>query len=82
MQSLYTLSDQSAVKFTTDQYILPDNSQIHGIGIDPTISVEFKEFDGIEEKQVNYVSGEETPLEGDVQVEAAVRAIQDAIEAE
>ena len=82
VQSLYTLSDQSAVKFTTDQYILPDNSQIHGIGIDPTILVEFKEFDGIEEKQVNYVSGEETPLEGDVQVEAAVRAIQDAFEAE
>ena len=82
VQSLYTLSDKSAVKFTTDQYILPDGSQIHGIGIEPSIEVEFREYDGITEKQVNHVSGEETPLEGDVQVEAAVKAIQDAFEAE
>ncbi len=78
VQSLYTLGDQSAVKFTTEQYILPDGELIHGVGVEPTIPVEFVEFDGITSDQVNYASGEETDIAGDAQIRAAVEAIQSA----
>ena len=40
VQSFYELSDGSAIKLTTAHYFTPNGTDIHGVGIEPTISVE------------------------------------------
>ncbi|MDO4961063.1 MAG: S41 family peptidase [Eubacteriales bacterium] len=71
VQSVYKLSDDSAIKFTTDNYLLPDGRHIHGEGIDPDIVVEFEEFDKVTADRVNYAAGEETDLKQDTQFQKA-----------
>lgn len=86
VQSLYTLSDKSAIKFTTDQYRLPNGELIHGVGIEPTAAVEFEEFEDetfeekVTSKQVNYAAGKRTELTEDTQLNAALQLIRSAIE--
>ena len=77
VQSLYPLSDGSAVKFTTEQYRLPGGELIHGKGITPTIEVPFKEYDGVTADTVNYANGEAQPdITKDVQIQAAAKEIE------
>lgn len=40
VQSLYTLSDGSAVKLTVENYYTPNDVCIHGIGISPDVEIE------------------------------------------
>lgn len=86
VQSLYTLSDKSAIKFTTDKYRLPNGELIHGTGIEPTVEVGFVDFEDesfsekVTSRQVNYASGKRTGLTEDTQVNAALEVIRSAIE--
>lgn len=43
MQSTFGLSDGTAIKLTIGKYYLPDDSNIHGIGIEPDYEVKFPE---------------------------------------
>ena len=80
VQSIYTLSDGSAVKFTTDYYLLPDGQHIHGVGIEPSIPVDFAEYDGVDEHSVNYADGSTGPdFEQDVQLKTALDNIMEQI---
>lgn len=77
VQSLYSLSDGSAVKFTTDQYRLAGGELIHGKGITPTIEVEFEDYDNVTEKTVNSADGSVQPdLMKDKQISAAVKELE------
>ena len=77
VQSLYTLSDHSAVKFTTNQYRLPGGELIHGSGIVPDVEAAFEEFDDVTGTKVNYAGGEETDLVKDTQLQEAVRVLHE-----
>ena len=77
VQSLYNLSDGSAVKFTTEQYRLAGGELIHGTGITPTIEVEFEAYDSVTEKTVNSADGSVQPdLMKDKQISAAVKELE------
>lgn len=76
VQSVYRLSDQSGVKFTTDQYRLPGGELIHGIGIEPDVTLEFEDFDEVTSSLVNFASGEETDIEKDNQIMKAVEMLE------
>ncbi len=76
VQSVYRLSDNSGVKFTTDQYILPGGDKIHGVGIEPTVQVEFEEFGEVTSSLVNFASGEETDILQDNQIMKAVEMLE------
>ena len=41
VQSVLPLSDGSAVKLTSAEYFTPNGRNIHGIGIDPDVEVEY-----------------------------------------
>jgi len=79
VQSVYQLSDQSAVKFTTNQYRLPGGDLIHGKGIEPTLAVEFEDFDDVTFAKVNFAGGEETDLEKDTQIRAAADLLEKSL---
>lgn len=80
VQSIYQLSDGSAVKFTTDYYLLPNGERIHGVGIEPTIEVPFENYGETEEEAVNYADGTTEPdFENDVQLAAALDSIMEQI---
>jgi carboxyl-terminal processing protease len=76
VQSVYRLSDNSGVKFTTDQYILPGGDKIHGVGIEPTVQVEFEEFGEVTSSLANFASGEETDILQDNQITKAVEMLE------
>lgn len=40
IQTLYTLSDGSGLKITTDEYYTPKHNKIHKVGIKPDIEVD------------------------------------------
>ena len=42
VQSLFPLSDDDALKITTAKYYTPNGVNIHGVGIDPDIELEFE----------------------------------------
>ena len=46
IQSLYTLSDGSGLKLTTDEYFTPNHNEINKIGITPDEIVEGYKFSG------------------------------------
>ncbi len=46
IQSLYTLSDGSGLKITTNQYFTPKHNEINKKGIEPDIKIESYDFDG------------------------------------
>ena len=52
MQSLYPMSDGSALKITVGKYYLPDDSNIHKTGITPDVEVE-KSDDSAVDEQLN-----------------------------
>lgn len=80
VQSIYQLSDGSAVKFTTDYYLLPNGERIHGEGIEPTVEAAFEPYDDVEEKNVNYADGKTGPdFEQDTQLKAALDCISEQI---
>jgi len=80
VQSVYKLSDQSAVKFTTNQYRLPGGALIHGKGIEPTLEVEFEDFDDVTFAKVNFAGGEETDILKDNQIRAAAELLEKTFE--
>ena len=77
VQSVYRLSDKSGVKFTTDQYRLPGGELIHGVGIEPTVTEEFVDFDEVTSSLVNFASGEETDIMKDNQVMKALEMLEE-----
>lgn len=60
VQSLFPLSDGSALKLTTGRYYTPAGIYIHEKGIEPDIEVEY-----------------DPDYEGDNQLEAAIKYIED-----
>lgn len=62
VQNLYQLTDGTCLKITTSEYFTPSGRNIHGIGIDPDMEVEY-EYDG------------ENP-EADNQLEAALECLK------
>ena len=80
VQSIFALSDGSAVKFTTDYYLLPNGERIHGAGIEPTIETAFEAYGEVEEKMVNYADGKTEPdFEQDVQLRTALDKLMEEI---
>ncbi len=80
VQSIYQLSDGSAVKFTTDYYLLPNGERIHGEGIEPSIEVAFEPYGDVNEENVNYADGKTGPdFEQDKQLDAALDNIMEQI---
>lgn len=47
IQTIYTLTDGSGLKLTTDQYYTPNHNVIHKIGIKPDYEVEFPEEENV-----------------------------------
>lgn len=62
VQNLYQLSDGTCLKVTTSEYFTPNGRNIHGIGIEPDIEVE-------------YIYNETDP-EADNQLEAALNCLK------
>ena len=80
VQSIYQLSDGSAIKFTTDYYLLPNGERIHGEGIEPTVEVEFEAYGEVNEENVNYADGKTKPdFEYDKQLRAALDNISEQL---
>ena len=50
MQSLYPMSDGSALKITVGKYYLPDDSNIHKTGITPDVEVEKSDDPAVDEQ--------------------------------
>lgn len=67
IQTVYTLSDGSGLKITTDEYYTPDHNKINKIGIEPTIKVELPE----ELRQNTNLS-----LEQDLQLQRAIEELK------
>ena len=58
MQRLFPLEDGSAVKVTIAKYFTPNGNDIHKVGIEPDVEVEFdsvkyKDSDGEEDNQLD-----------------------------
>lgn len=70
VQSLYTLSDGSAVKITVSRYFTPNGKCIHGEGIIPDIEVKLDE--GLARMQ-------KIPKEDDNQLQKAIEVIMEQI---
>jgi carboxyl-terminal processing protease len=67
IQTVYTLSDGSGLKITTNEYYTPNRNKINKIGIEPTIKVELPD----ELKQVTNLS-----LEEDKQMQRAIEELK------
>ncbi|CDA16757.1 carboxyl-terminal protease [Clostridium sp. CAG:571] len=67
IQTVYTLSDGSGLKITTNEYYTPNHNKINKIGIEPTIKVELPD----ELKQVTNLS-----LEEDKQMQRAIEELK------
>ena len=63
IQTVYTLSDGSGLKITTNEYFTPKHNKINKIGIDPTIEVKLPE-------EYRYTSN--VPREEDTQLKKAI----------
>ena len=61
MQSLFELSDGSALKITIGKYYLPDGNNIHEVGITPDVEVK------------NETEGEDTQLAKAMEVVAGLK---------
>ena len=62
VQSILPLKDGDAIKLTTAKYYTPNGSNIHGIGIEPDILLEY-------EKQTEYT------VENDIQIQKAIEVL-------
>lgn len=54
VQSIRQLKDGSAFKLTTARYFSPNGKNIHGVGIEPDVELEYK-WDDSEEKKENFL---------------------------
>ena len=63
VQNIYGLPDGTSLKLTTSEYFTPKGRNIHGIGIEPDVEVE-------------YIYGEDNP-EADNQLEAALECLRE-----
>lgn len=50
VQTIFKLSDHSAIKLTTAKYYTPSGNNIHGIGIEPDIEIEYDTTSILEKK--------------------------------
>lgn len=64
IQTIYTLSDNSGLKITTDEYFTPNHNAINKIGIEPDIKVD------------DYVFNGTLDLEKDTQLKKAIEEIK------
>ncbi len=67
VQTVRSLSDNSAIKLTTAKYFTPKGENIHGKGIEPDIELEYK-YTGKENEEFDYTK--------DNQIKRAVRELQ------
>ena len=67
IQSVYPLSDGSAIKITTGEYCLPNGEKIHGKGINPDIEI----------KNSNSTTNNESEKEDDEQLQRAIKYLQE-----
>jgi len=86
VQSVIPLQDGSAVKLTTAKYFTPDGRGIHGIGIEPDITVELEEpkEETVEKEKLDEVKAVNmkdalVDLERDNQLKAAVDKMKELI---
>ena len=87
VQSLYPMSDGSAMKLTVSKYYTPNGNEIHKVGIQPDVVVELEE-EKTEENRMEDINNEESSIDEnneemnsaeenkwDNQVEAAVEIL-------
>lgn len=67
IQTLYTLTDGSGLKITTDEYFTPNHNKIHKVGINPDVEVDLTK-----DSQGNY----ETSMEKDAQIQKAIEELK------
>lgn len=67
IQTLYTLTDGSGLKITTDEYFTPNHNKIHKVGIKPDIEVDLTK-----DSQGYY----ETSMEKDAQIQKAIEELK------
>lgn len=67
IQTVYTLSDGSGLKITTNEYFTPNHNKINKIGIDPTIEVKLPE-------EYQYTSN--VPRDKDTQLKKAIEELK------
>lgn len=67
IQTVYTLSDGSGLKITTNEYFTPKHNKINKIGIEPTIEVKLPE-------QYQYTSN--VPRDEDTQLKKAIEVLK------
>lgn len=72
VQKVYPLSDGTAVKLTVSKYYTPNGNNIHGIGIEPDVSVEA-------EGEITF--GADASAEGDNQLQRAVEILETELSA-
>ena len=70
VQKTFPMTDGSAVKLTAEEYFTPSGENIHGIGIDPDIEIEY-EFLGGEDDEYSY--------EFDNQIQKAVEVLKEQL---
>lgn len=68
-QSIYDLDDGSQLRITSYKYLLPDGSNIDGIGVAPDIEV--LPFEGYEEEYISSLT-----LENDAQLQKAIEILE------
>ena len=66
IQTLYTLTDGSGLKITTDEYFTPNHNKIHKVGIKPDVEVDLTK-----DEQGYY----ETSMEKDAQIQKAIEEL-------
>ena len=67
IQTLYTLTDGSGLKITTDEYFTPKHNKIHKVGIKPDVEVDLTK-----DEQGYY----ETSMEKDAQIQKAIEELK------
>lgn len=75
VQSIYSLSDGSAVKLTTSKYYTPNGYNIHEVGIEPDITVEMNKDYNATEDDIT----EGPDLEKDNQLQAAISCMKEKL---
>ncbi|MDO4487990.1 MAG: S41 family peptidase [Eubacteriales bacterium] len=71
VQTVRMLYDKSGIKYTSGEYVLPDGSKIHKVGIVPDT-----EIDATEEMYEKGISVEEPDPTIDVQLKAAIKLLE------
>lgn len=71
VQTIFQLEDGDAVKLTTAKYFTPKGNYIHGVGIEPDITLEYEYLDP---------EGEEYEMQYDNQILKAIEVLTEEIE--